>query len=297
MAWVRQVRNVVMTTPAGADPTSPRSHAGFCRWACAAPPTETRRRGQAVTLTPARSLSRFGLKLNRGSTATAAIPERSSAESELRVESARHASQHRRRGGSPAEPRGAKTFDAANPLTTAASSPTPRICLPASILALDPARSAVYASFAESGMQAAPRHPTGFGGGEAWRQGTAPSRKPIRSTPPDRSRHARAADTPAQTPEIDGAMRQAVQELRADGLNVQREAQAKGQRRPDRRAIDLLKGYLATLDEQQLDPAQLTLLRRPVESRLQKFKSSRFRKTCAADSGDRTPQPSTPRTS
>ena len=126
-------------------------------------------------------------------------------------------------------------------------------------------------------------------------QASAPRRprplaRPTSVHGPDAPGTAHAADDAgANLLKSTEAMRQVkFQELRADGLDVQRDAQAKASVGQTDAAIDVLKGYLATLDEQQLDPAQMSLLRRPVESRLQKFKILKIQEDmAAADSGSK----------
>jgi type II secretory pathway component GspD/PulD (secretin) len=62
------------------------------------------------------------------------------------------------------------------------------------------------------------------------------------------------------------------QKLRRDGLDVQSTAAEKFRTGQPDAAIDMLQDHLAFLAEQQLEPGQLTQLRRPIESRLQQFK-------------------------
>src|SRR5205085_2146285 len=68
------------------------------------------------------------------------------------------------------------------------------------------------------------------------------------------------------------AMRQVkFQQLRQDGLEVQRKAQEKASVGQTDVAIDMLQQYLAQLDKEELDALLTDKLRRPVESRLKKF--------------------------
>jgi type II secretory pathway component GspD/PulD (secretin) len=62
------------------------------------------------------------------------------------------------------------------------------------------------------------------------------------------------------------------QRLRADGLKVQRDAQARFGKGETDAAIQMLQDHLAKIKEAQIDPANLALLTRPVEYRLQTFK-------------------------
>jgi type II secretory pathway component GspD/PulD (secretin) len=78
------------------------------------------------------------------------------------------------------------------------------------------------------------------------------------------------------------------EKARKDGQEVQSKAAEKFRSGQGDAAIQMLNDYLIQLEDCQLDPGQLTLLRRPVESRLQQFKLLRAqeefanRKTVAA---------------
>jgi type II secretory pathway component GspD/PulD (secretin) len=61
--------------------------------------------------------------------------------------------------------------------------------------------------------------------------------------------------------------------LREDGLRAQREATEAFQARNTEQALEILRSYLDSLDSANLDKDRLALLRRPVEGRLQKFKT------------------------
>jgi type II secretory pathway component GspD/PulD (secretin) len=61
------------------------------------------------------------------------------------------------------------------------------------------------------------------------------------------------------------------QQLRSEGLNVQAQALERFRTGQTDVAVDMLQEYLARLSEEQLDPAQLSMLRRPIDSRLQQF--------------------------
>src|SRR5262249_54475700 len=63
------------------------------------------------------------------------------------------------------------------------------------------------------------------------------------------------------------------QELRSKSMQVMREANERFQAGDTDRALEMLQEYSATLRESQLEPQQVTLLRRPVEARLQQFKT------------------------
>src|SRR5262249_19249636 len=85
---------------------------------------------------------------------------------------------------------------------------------------------------------------------------------------------ARATDSPEQSLLArTEAMRQVkFQKLRQEGLDAQKDAAQKFRTGQTDAAIDLLQDYIAGLNDAQLDPGQLTLLKRPVEARLQQFK-------------------------
>jgi type II secretory pathway component GspD/PulD (secretin) len=63
------------------------------------------------------------------------------------------------------------------------------------------------------------------------------------------------------------------QQLRADGLAVQREAAERFKAGDTARAIDILQEYEAQLSTTQLDADRVALLRRPIESRLLTFRT------------------------
>ncbi len=62
------------------------------------------------------------------------------------------------------------------------------------------------------------------------------------------------------------------QQLREQGMKVQTDALERFRSGQTDNAVDMLQDYLAELSEEQLDPGQLTLLRRPIESRVQQFR-------------------------
>ncbi len=61
------------------------------------------------------------------------------------------------------------------------------------------------------------------------------------------------------------------QQLRTEGLNVQAQALERFRTGQTDMAVDMLQEYLAKLSEEQLDSAQMSMLRRPIDSRLQQF--------------------------
>ncbi len=62
------------------------------------------------------------------------------------------------------------------------------------------------------------------------------------------------------------------QQLRQQGMDVQTQALERFRSGQTDSAIDMLQDHLIRLSEEQLEPGQLTLLRRPVQSRLDQFK-------------------------
>jgi type II secretory pathway component GspD/PulD (secretin) len=92
-------------------------------------------------------------------------------------------------------------------------------------------------------------------------------------SPPPGAGRARATDNPEESVLMrTQAMRQVkFQQLRADGLSKQKQAQELFRTGQTDAALELLHDYVAHIDDEQLDPGQLALLRRPVESRIQQF--------------------------
>jgi type II secretory pathway component GspD/PulD (secretin) len=88
-----------------------------------------------------------------------------------------------------------------------------------------------------------------------------------------RAGQARATDDMGQSLlQRTRAMREVkFQQLRTDGLNVQAQALERFRTGQTDLAVDMLQEYLARLSEEQLDPAQMAMLRRPIDSRLQQF--------------------------
>ena len=85
--------------------------------------------------------------------------------------------------------------------------------------------------------------------------------------------HARATDDPGQSLlDRTRAMREIkFQQLRKEGLDVQSQALERFRTGQTDVAIDMLQEHLIRLSEEQIDPAQMALLRRPIDSRLQQF--------------------------
>ncbi|HBI41705.1 MAG TPA: hypothetical protein DDY78_02480, partial [Planctomycetales bacterium] len=285
MAWVRQVRGVVVKQPVGTGADAAKA---------VTPPTPAMAKpgeaGVAVTLTPAQKLESIRVELNRGSTATARkiaeevfennVELRPEATAMLRSIDAEEFAQQCRADG--------KTFDAANSAYNRGEfANASRLLAGIDARRLDPARGSRLRELMQNpGMQPAAGaiQLASVGGEGVGAKEAAPSPQPTLVHWPDAPGTARAADDAgANLLKSTEAMRQVkFQALRADGLNVQRDAQAKASVGQTDAAIDLLKGYLATLDEQQLDPAQMSLLRRPVESRLQKFKILKIQEDVAS---------------
>jgi type II secretory pathway component GspD/PulD (secretin) len=62
------------------------------------------------------------------------------------------------------------------------------------------------------------------------------------------------------------------QQLRQRGMDVQTQALERFRSGQTDAALDMLQDYLTELSQEQLEPGQLTLLRRPIDSRVQQFK-------------------------
>jgi type II secretory pathway component GspD/PulD (secretin) len=96
---------------------------------------------------------------------------------------------------------------------------------------------------------------------------------------PDRVGRARAEDgTPGNAPS-DALLRSTqarrnvlFQKLHRDALEAQRQAAAKFRTGQTDEALDLLQDFLSRLGDESLDASQLALLRRPVESRLKRYR-------------------------
>jgi type II secretory pathway component GspD/PulD (secretin) len=71
------------------------------------------------------------------------------------------------------------------------------------------------------------------------------------------------------------------EQLRAEGLDVQARASEKFRAGQHDVAMDMLQDYVASLSDKQLDPGQLTLLKRPAEARLNQFKVLKAQKDMA----------------
>ncbi|HWG46540.1 MAG TPA: hypothetical protein VN688_27505 [Gemmataceae bacterium] len=85
---------------------------------------------------------------------------------------------------------------------------------------------------------------------------------------------ARATDGPDQSLLArTRAMREVkFQQLRQEGMDVQSQALERFRSGQTEAAVDMLTDYLTRLSEEQLDAGQLTLLRRPIDSRVQQFR-------------------------
>ncbi|MHB1421877.1 MAG: type II secretion system protein GspD [Gemmataceae bacterium] len=84
---------------------------------------------------------------------------------------------------------------------------------------------------------------------------------------------ARATDDPGPSLiQRTRAMREIkFQQLRGDGITVQTQALERFRTGQSDVAVEMLQGYLDRLSEEQLDPGQMSMLRRPIDSRLQQF--------------------------
>jgi type II secretory pathway component GspD/PulD (secretin)/tetratricopeptide (TPR) repeat protein len=72
------------------------------------------------------------------------------------------------------------------------------------------------------------------------------------------------------------------EKLRHEGLETQREAAEKFRAGQTDAALELLQDYVARIETEKLEPGQLTLLKRPVESRLSHFRLLKAQKDMAA---------------
>jgi type II secretory pathway component GspD/PulD (secretin) len=92
-------------------------------------------------------------------------------------------------------------------------------------------------------------------------------------SPGSQAGQARATDDPGQSLLArTRAMREVkFQQLRTEGLNVQAQALERFRTGQSDQAVDMLQEYLTRLAEEQLDPTQQAMLRRPIDSRLQQF--------------------------
>jgi general secretion pathway protein D len=123
-------------------------------------------------------------------------------------------------------------------------------------------------------------------------QAQRPALNPQLVTPPVPGQpgagHARATDHADQSLLAHTqAMREIkFQKLRKDGLEVQSQAAEKFRTGQTDAALEMLQDYLAQLTEEQLDPGQTTLLRRPIESRLSQFRLLKAQADFANQSAD-----------
>ena len=220
-------------------------------------------------------------ELSRGSTGTARkiaedvysnhVEVRGEAEAMLRSIDAEETAQQCRRDR--------KTFDAAvSAYNVRNYAYSQRLIASIDARRLDPARLGHLREMMETPEMQPNRNPVevaAVGGEGVGAKEATPSPQPAQDHGPDAAPgRARATDDPGvNLLKSTEAMRQIkFQQLRADGLDVQRRAQEKASAGQTEAAIDLLQQYLTTLDNETMDAGQLTLLRRPVESRLQKFK-------------------------
>ncbi|MFO0879688.1 MAG: hypothetical protein U0840_20265 [Gemmataceae bacterium] len=72
------------------------------------------------------------------------------------------------------------------------------------------------------------------------------------------------------------------EKLRQDGLEVQREAADKFRAGQTEQAMEMLQDYMVRLTEEKLEPGQMSLLKRPVESRLSHFRLLKAQKDLAS---------------
>ncbi|HTU19011.1 MAG TPA: hypothetical protein VMG10_13200, partial [Gemmataceae bacterium] len=97
--------------------------------------------------------------------------------------------------------------------------------------------------------------------------------QPLTRPPASGDGHAHATDDPGQSLLArTRAMREVkFQQLRTEGLTIQSQALERFRTGQTDVALDMLQEYLLRISEEQLDPGQLSLLRRPIDSRLQQL--------------------------
>ena len=104
--------------------------------------------------------------------------------------------------------------------------------------------------------------------------GTQVNPQPVLRTPgAGGDGHAHVTDDPGQSLLArTRAMREIkFQQLRTEGLSTQSQALERFRTGQTDVAVEMLQDYLMRLSDEQLDPGQLSLLRRPIDSRLQQF--------------------------
>ncbi len=91
---------------------------------------------------------------------------------------------------------------------------------------------------------------------------------------------ARASDTPEQdyAKQVQAMQEIKFQQMRDEGLRVQREATERFQAGDTDGALEILQSYSISLRESNVDPDRVVLLRRPVEARLQQFRTLKAQK-------------------
>ena len=111
------------------------------------------------------------------------------------------------------------------------------------------------------------------------------------SGPPGSARVSDQAVSPAPAPDIMDAhrARQKIlfEKLRQDSLEVQREASEKFRAGQHALALEMLQDHLDRLADEKLEPGQLSVLRRPVESRLNHFRLLKAQKDLVAGNSSR----------
>ncbi|HZV04506.1 MAG TPA: hypothetical protein VE999_05400 [Gemmataceae bacterium] len=102
---------------------------------------------------------------------------------------------------------------------------------------------------------------------------TGNSQGTLSTMPGGNTGHARATDDPGQSLlDRTRAMREVkFQQLRNEGLSVQTQALERFRTGQHDAAVEMLQDYLDRLGNEELDASQLSMLRRPIDSRLQQF--------------------------
>src|SRR5262249_26683067 len=110
--------------------------------------------------------------------------------------------------------------------------------------------------------------------------GTKPSKNGVAQVGAQGAGVARATDTPEQeyAKQVQAMQEIKFQQLRDEGLRVQREATERFQAGDTDGALEMLQSYSISLRESNVDPDRAVLLRRPVDARLQQFRTLKAQK-------------------
>jgi type II secretory pathway component GspD/PulD (secretin) len=114
-------------------------------------------------------------------------------------------------------------------------------------------------------------------------------RNPGTSLPPGAGRASATDDADALLKRTQAMREIKFQKLRSDGMQVQTQAMEKFRSGQSEEAIAMLQEHVAHLQEEELDPGKLTLLRRPVESRIAQLKLLKAQEEFANRTASRSP--------